>query len=398
MPSRTTIILGALLTGLVAMGPISTDMYLPALPILAREFAAPPADVQLTLSLFLAGFAVAQLIYGPLSDRFGRRWVLFGGVILYIGASIACTYAETIEALIAARILQAVGACAGPVLSRAIIRDIYGRERAAKVLAYMGTAMGLIPAAAPILGGYLTVAFGWRSNFVFLVGFAVLLALGVVFILKETNRHRYKEATDPKRLLANYARLAKSRVYAGYVLAAAGAYGGLFAFIQGSAFVLIDVLGVATEDFGPYFASIVIGYMIGTTAAGRLTPRVGLDPMILIGGIITMCSGALMAGLAWAGVATVGAVVLPQILYMVGLGIILPNALAGAIAPFPKMAGAASALLGFTQMSLAAFSGIAVGWFHEASARPMATAVLVLGTLALVAYWALTWPKRGSSH
>jgi len=394
MARRGAVPLGILLTALVALGPISTDMYLPALPALAVEFAASPARIQLTLSLFLIAFAFSQLVYGPLSDRFGRRWVLFGGIVVYAVASVGCALAESAGELITARFAQGIGACAGPVLARAVVRDLYGREKAARMLAYMGMAMGLIPAAAPILGGYVTVALGWRANFVLLTGFGGLLILGVLFILHETNTARDPTATGPAGLLRNYGALVRSRAYIGYVLAVACGYGALFAFIQGSAFVLIDFLGVATEDFGLYFAINVVGYILGSLIAGRYSSRVGLDAMVLLGTAIMAAGGALMAGLAWSGLIGVAEIIGPQLVFMVGLGVVMPNAIAGAIAPFPKMAGAASALLGFTQMSVAGLSGMATGLFEDGTQLPMATALFALSVASFLFYWRLTWPLR----
>lgn len=392
--SRTPVPLAALLAALVAMGPISTDMYLPALPILARTYNASPAHVQLTLSLFLAGFALAQLAYGPLSDRFGRRPVLLGGVLLYTAASIACALAQSIDQLIVARFFQAVGACTGPVLARAVVRDLYGRERAARMLAYMGVAMGLIPAVAPILGGYVTIWFGWRGNFAALSGFGGLLVLGALFVLHETNRHRDPEATRPTRLLGNYRALVRDRRYLGYVLAAAAIYSGLFAFIQGSSFVLIEFLGVPTERFGLYFGVIVVGYIVGSAIAARMPARIGVDRMVLGGTLLAALAGLAMAGMAWLGVVGIAAIIAPHFVYMAAVGIVLPNALAGALAPFPRMAGAASALLGFVQMGLAALSGMATGLFEDGTQVPMTTAVFVMGALACAAYATLAWPRR----
>ena len=190
-----------LLTALVGFGAISTDLYLPSLPAIGESFGSTTAEVQLTLSVFLVGFAVSQIVYGPLSDRFGRRPVLIGGVAIYLLATLACLAAGSIGLLIGARFVQAVGACAGVVLGRAIVRDIYGREGAAKMLSYMGVAMALAPALGPILGGILQVLFGWRANFLVLAIFGGVCLLGVLLVLPETNRWRDPAATDPARLI-----------------------------------------------------------------------------------------------------------------------------------------------------------------------------------------------------
>ena len=388
----------ALLAALVALGPISTDLYLPSLPALARGFGASVGEVQLTLSVFLAGFAVAQLAYGPLSDRFGRRPVLLGGLVLYVAAGVACALASSMGVLIAARGVQAIGACAGPVLARAIVRDVHGREGAARVLAYMAAAMALAPALGPILGGFVELWFGWRANFVLLVLYGAAGLAAAAAFLPETNAAPDPLAARPMQILANYRALAGRRAYAGYVLACAFAYSGIFAFISGSSFVLVDGLGLGPQAYGFCFAAIVVGYMVGTLAAGRLTRRLGIDRMIAAGAAVSVLGGALLAGIAWAGVggglAGAAAIVAPMMLYMAGTGLVMPNAMAGAVGPFPRLAGAASALLGFVQMTVAAGVGIAVGHLHDGTARPMATAVALAAVLIAASFRLLVRPAR----
>lgn len=197
-PRPDSVAVAALLTALVAFGPISTDMYLPSLPALVSDFQTDVPTVQLTLSAFMVAFALAMLVYGPLSDRFGRRPVLLGAVVLYVISSVACVFAPTIEALVVARVFQAMGCCAGPVLGRAVVRDVYGRERAAQVLSYMGTAMALAPAIGPIAGGWLQVAFGWQAVFVVLSLFSLIALFGTYFMLDETNPHKNPYAISPR--------------------------------------------------------------------------------------------------------------------------------------------------------------------------------------------------------
>lgn len=379
----------ALLTALVAFGALSTDLYLPSLPSILVAFDSNSAEVQLTLSVFLCGFAVSQIVYGPLSDRFGRRPVLISGLAIYLGGSLACAVAPGIWWLVAARFVQAVGACAGVVLGRAVVRDIYGRERAAKALSYLGMAMALAPALGPILGGYLEVWFGWRVNFLVLVAFGASCLLGTILLLSETNRWRDPAATNVGRMARNYLTLAGDRIYLGYVLVNAFAFSGIFSFISGSSFVFIEVLGLSPDRYGLCFAVIVVGYMVGTFASARLTLGLGLDRLILAGALISVLGGGVGFGLAVAGTPSVIAIVAPVFLFMVGVGLILPNAMAGAIGPYPQMAGAASALMGFVQMALAAAVGIAVGHLHDGTARPMTAAIAGLALSALFAYLTL---------
>ncbi|MGK9169419.1 multidrug effflux MFS transporter [Inquilinus limosus] len=390
---RPSAIIAVVLTLLTGFGPMSTDLYLPSLPALVTAFGSDVATVQLTLSVFLVGFAVAQLVYGPVSDRFGRRPAILAGVVLFTMASIACALATSIEMLILCRFLQALGACCGPVLGRAVVRDLYGPDRAARILAYMSMAMALAPAIGPIIGGVLQEAFGWRANFWVLVGFGALMLASVLALLGESNRHRDPLATSPTRLARNYGALLRHRRYIGYVMIVACGYSAIFTFISGSSFVLSGMLGLSPPVYGACFGAVVAGYMLGTFGSGRLTLRLGIDRMIAAGTLVMLAGAAAMAGLAGAGVFTVWAVVAPFFLVMIGVGLTLPNAIAGAIGPFPTMAGTASALMGFIQMTLAALVGIAIGHATGSDALPMAAAVLLTTLGALAAFRLLVRPS-----
>lgn len=392
MAHAESLLVSILLTFMVALGPISTDLYLPSLPAIGADFGVDNAEVQLTLSVFLAGFAFSQLVYGPLSDRFGRRPVILGGLALYLLATLICAFAPGIEVLIFARFVQAVGACVGPVLGRAVVRDIYGRERAARMLSYMGVAMALAPAFGPILGGFLEVWFGWRANFAALAAFAVLTMAGALATLPETNQWKSPDATRPGHIVGNYLSLLRHRSYLGYVIIVACTYSGIFSFISGSAFVLIGVLGLSPDVYGFCFATIVIGYMIGTFCSGRLTVTLGLERLIQLGTTVQVAGGLAGVGLQLAGIVTLPAIVGPVVIFMAGTGLAMPNALAGAIGPFPRIAGSASALLGFCQMGLAALVGIAVGHGSGESAFAMMAAIALVALGAALSYWLVVRP------
>ncbi|BBK38810.1 Bcr/CflA family drug resistance efflux transporter [Allostella sp. ATCC 35155] len=392
-PGRWLVVL---VTALVALGPVSTDLYLPSLPALTRDLGSDVASAQLTLSLFLVAFACCQLVYGPLSDRFGRRPVVLAGTVIYLAATVACMLAPTMETLIAARFLQAVGACAGPVLGRAIVRDIYGRDGAARVLAYVGAAMALAPAIGPILGGFVEVWVGWRGNFALLAIYAAVLLAGVALMLSESNHRLDPRALEPRQLARNYAGFLRSRRYLGYAGAVALGYCGLFAFISGSAHVLIDVVGLTPDRYGFCFAAFVVGYAVGTTLAGRLTMRLGIDRMIGLGAAVAAAGGLAMAALAWADEQSVAAIVGPSVVYMLGVGMIFPNAQAGAMGPFPTKAGAAAAMVGFLQMAIAAAVGILVGHAFDGTSIPMATAIGAAGAGLLLVRFVLLKPENPS--
>jgi DHA1 family bicyclomycin/chloramphenicol resistance-like MFS transporter len=361
----------------VAIGSLSIDMALPSLPATAEAFEVPPATVQLTVTLFLAGFAVAQLLHGPLSDRIGRRRVLLGGLALYVLGGLACWAAASAPLLVGGRLLQALGAGSGPVVGRAVVRDLYAPAPAARVLGYMGTAMALTPILAPIVGGFVHVAFGWRAVYLVLAGCGAVFFAVAAWLVPETNRRR-----DPGQLATNLATLLLHRGFLGYVLVVALMFGGQFAFISGSSFVLIEVLGVSPDAYGLCFGLVALGIMTGSFLAARLVPRVGIDGLIGAAAGLGAGAGCLMAGLALAGVWTVPAVIGPMYLFAVGVGVVLPTAVAGAIGPFPRTAGLASALLGFLQLTAAAGYGILVGRFYDGTPVPMAVAIAVAGLAA----------------
>lgn len=372
-----------LLIVLVAFGPLSTDVYLPALPGIGRAFATDAATVQLTLSVFLVGFALGMLAYGPLSDRFGRRPVLLTAIALYMGASLACAFAPTVEALIVLRGLQGLSACVGPVIARTVIRDIYGADRSAKVLSYVAMAMALAPAIGPILGGYITIAFGWRTIFLLLAATGLGCLAGVFLLLPETNREPDPTALQPARMAANFRGMLASRRYRCYLLVSAAGYSGLFSFISGSAFILIDGLGVSPDAYGLCFATVVAGYIVGSFSGGRLHGRISIDGLILAGTWMAMVAGLAGLALVLAGVVSVASVVGPTVLFFAGAGLMMPNAMAGAIGPYPRSAGAASSLLGFVQMALAAVVGVGVGQLQDGTPLAMAAAIAAVGVAAL---------------
>jgi DHA1 family bicyclomycin/chloramphenicol resistance-like MFS transporter len=381
--SNTTTVL---LAALVAIGPLATDIYLPALPAIAKALDAGADEAQLTLSVFLLGFAVSQLIYGPIADRFGRKPVVLAGLGLFVAASVGCALAPSIDAMIAFRFLQALGGCVGPVLGRAAVRDIHGRQEAGRVLSYMASAMALAPGLAPIIGGYLLVLFFWPSVFAFVAIYGVIVTAVVALALPEPLPAHYRQSIQPRAILRNYSTLVRSRVFVGYTLAMSFVYSGLFAFVSGSSFVLIQFLGVPEQYYGYYFMLIVLGYIIGSLISGRLSPSWGMHRLMLFGSILATLAGTCMAGLSAAGVYTVAAVVGPHFVFMMGVGIVMPQAMAGAIGPFPRMAGSASALLGFTQMAIAAGAGALVGQLYDGTSHSMAYTIGAVGVLTLLSY------------
>jgi len=375
-----------LLTAVVGLGALSIDMFLPSLPALARAYDTGPATAQLTVTLFLAGLAPAQLAWGPLSDRFGRRRTLLTGLGLYAAAGLACALAPSIRTLVAARVLQAFGAGSGQVISRAIVRDVYALDQAARVLALMGTAQALNPILAPIIGGFLHALFGWRSVFFVLAGFGAVFMLAGAAMIPETNVRPDTTALRPARFLGNLGTVLRDPTYLAYVLVVTFMFCGQFAFISGSSFVLIQGLGVSPAVYGFCFAAVAVGIMGGSFMTSQLTGRVSGDRLILIGTGLGAAAGLFMATLAWSGVTGVAAIIAPMFFFSLGLGLANPNAVAGAVGPYPHMAGLASAGLGVIQMTGSAAYGITVGHLADGTAAPMATAIATAGLAAFLGF------------
>jgi len=386
-----TLALTALLAFLTALGPLSTDMYLPSLPAIAAALGSDSAGAQMTLSAFLFGFAGGQIFYGPLSDRLGRKPVLLGGMALFITASLACAFAPDMTWLVAGRFFQALGASGPIVLGRAIVRDLYEGPRAGRELSRMGTVMGVVPALAPLLGGVLETAFGWRSSFFATAFFGVALGTIVVLMLPETLRERSPHAVSLRSIFAGFKVLLQHPRYRFYVSLSALAYSGLFTFISGSSFVLQKVYGLSVMGFSMVFSFVVLGFVTGTLVAQRAVGRLGLDRTIGLGVMALAGGGAAMMLAVWFGPGSPLEIMLPMTLYTMGVGLVMPQSMAGAMTPFPERAGAASSLLGLIQMMMAALVGTLLGQMLDwGSALPLPALILVLGGSALLVHRMMT--------
>lgn len=381
-----TLAMTAVLAMLTALGPLSTDFYLPSLPDIVRVMETDVAGAQATLSAFLFGFAGGQILWGPLSDRLGRRPVLLTGLALFTLATLACALAPSIEALTAARAVQALGASGPIVLGRAMVRDLYEGPRAGRELARMGMIMGLVPAVAPVLGGVLQQAFGWRSTFVASLAFAAVLAVVVGLLLPETLKARSREPLSLLAIIKGFGTLLQNRAYRVYVGLTALAYGGLFAFISGSSFVLIGIHGLTPAQYGLSFGFGVLGFILGTILAQRLVGRRGMDGVIALGVACLAGGGLAMLLCVLTGFAGPFGVIVPMALYACGVGLTMPQAQASAMMPFPDRAGAASSFTGLCQMLFSACVGLLVGHALKSGALPLPLVMSAIGVAALVLF------------
>ncbi|RJG27382.1 multidrug effflux MFS transporter [Massilia cavernae] len=368
-----------LIIGFMMLQPLSTDLYLASLPSLSTVFGVPASTVQLTLSMFVIGFGGAQLVIGPLSDRYGRRPVLLWGLSLYVAASLLCASAQSIDVLIVARFLQALGCCSAIIIARAIVRDAYAPADSARVIARASSWLSLAPLTGPILGSYLQVAFGWRAAFVALSILSGIVLFAVVLRLPETNVHKNPRATELRGLLANYRHVLGAREFWAHVLPGALSYGAIFAFISGSSLVLIKVLGVPTAWFGYCFAFGVSGYLIGTIVCRKLLPRFGPTATLRIGSTMSLAAGALFLGAVALGFIHWSVVVLAMFMTMMAHGLNFPVSQSGSVTPFPQQAGTAAGLMGALVMVVAFGVGTVVGATFDGTLLPLASIACALG-------------------
>lgn len=379
MNLRAILILGAL----SAFGPLAIDFYLPGFSAIAMAFGTDEKHVQLTLAVYFAGLSLGQLAYGPIADRFGRRLPLLAGVMLFTLGSLACAIAPSLEWLIAARFVQALGGCAGMVLSRAIVSDKCDAVASAKVFSQLMLVMGLAPILAPMLGGVLVNYWGWQSVFVALTVFSVLTALAVALGMPESMpshhpRHPLSGA------LRQYGRLLNDRVFLGYALTGGIAMGGMFSYIAGSPFVFIKLYGVPPEHYGWLFGSNAAGFILVAQINARLLAKNAPAVLMARAVWVYLAAALTLAGLSAFHPAQLWPLLVPLFICISSLGCIIPNTSACAMSGQGARAGSASALMGCLQFGLAAGAASMVGVLHDGTALPMAGVISVCGLLAVL--------------
>ena len=344
---------------LLGMQPIATDLYLPALPALTAGFGAPMSQAQLTLTALLLAFGLSQLVWGPLSDRFGRRPILLVGMTGFVVASVGAVFAPSMEQLIVWRTLQGVAMGAGVMCARAIVRDLYAPSEGARVMSKGLTGLGVIACAASPTGGLLSDLFGWRVSLLSLAVFGAIALTVVAWRFEETLPQKNPRALQPRTMLSTWAQIMRHPTFWAFSLLSTASYGGLFTFLAASSFVFIRVLGVSTTGYGLLMFSMSLTYILGTFLCRHLLPRVGLRRTVAIAGVMTLTAGTSMGLLGLLGVHNTWAIMLPFWLFTLAHGVHQPCGQSGAVGPFPQAAGAASALSGFLSMAAAFGMG---GW------------------------------------
>lgn len=374
---------------LTAFAPLSIDMYLPAFPTLTTALETDATTVQLSLAAFFIAFAAGQTLFGPLSDRFGRRAPLFFSLILFSAASVGCALAENIEALIGFRAAQGLGACAGGVISRAVVRDLFEKNEAARIFSALILVMGAAPMFAPLLGGKLLIWADWRAIFWCLSAIGMVCLAAVIWRMPETQKTEHIQSLQLGRIMATYLRLLRDMRFLAYALIGGLSLGGMFAYIAGSPFVFINLFGFAPDVYALFFGLTAFGFVATAQVNGRLIPRFGPARLLSVGtAVFAVGSGALVvtASTGWGGVT---GFVIPVVAAISALGLMLPNTSALALAPFPAVAGSASALLGAIQFTFAAIAAALMGAIHAESAVPVALMIAGGGVLAVGVRWGL---------
>jgi len=380
-PGRLIVLLAAL----VAFAPLSIDTYLPSLPAIASDLQADAAHVQLTISLFLAGLCLGMLVYGPLSDRYGRRPLLLGGMGLYLVATLGCMFAGSVEQLVAWRFFQALGGAAASVLARAIVRDLFPLGEAAKVLSLMHLVTMLATLVAPLLGSVLMDLDGWRTVFLALLVFGALCLVASAWKIGETHAPDQRGESLAKVFLA-YWQIARQPLALGYILCMGLAFGGMFAFITASPFVYMEYFGVSPQGYAWLFGLNIAGIIVMTLVNAALVGRLGPLRMLAVGAALAAVAavGLLLAGLSgWGGLALIVAWV---VLYVSVTGLLGANCVASLLALYPRQAGAAAGLAVACQFALGAGFSALVSALADGSPRPMCLTLAVAGLGCLLCY------------
>jgi DHA1 family bicyclomycin/chloramphenicol resistance-like MFS transporter len=385
---RLAIILGAL----TAMGPLAIDMYLPALPGIARELGVPITAVQASLASYFAGMSIGQLLYGPLSDRLGRKPVLSFGLVIFIAASLACAFTTTVTQLVVYRFLQALGGCAPLVVPRAVVRDYFDGRDAVRMLSMLVLVMMLGPILAPFVGGQLLIRFGWRSMFFVLAGYGFTWLVLAAWLLPESLRADQRRRESVAAIVSTYLRILGDRVYLGWVLSGALIFAGLLAYISGSSFVYIELFDVAPERFGVYFGANAVGLMIASQINRFLAGRLPAEAIVRVVLPCAVVAGATLLVDAYTGFGGFAGILVPLFCFVICHGFVGPNTTALAMSPYGAAAGSATARMGTLKFVLGAASGSLVSSFGNGTAVPFAAVIAGCGLCAFIAF--LTMPSE----
>jgi DHA1 family bicyclomycin/chloramphenicol resistance-like MFS transporter len=372
------------LVSITFIGPLSIHLFIPAMPAVKEDFGVSTGMAQLTLSLGMLSMAFFTIAYGGLSDRFGRKRVLLGGLVLFTCGAASCMAAANLPMLLAGRILQGAGAGCGVVLARAIARDVYGQDRVAQVIAYLTAAYVLGPMFAPPIGGQLTTLFGWRALFVLASAVGLVVILAVVFAVPET---RAPNAAAPRGVFAGYKSLLRRPRFVGFMLQPGMMSAAFYTQATAASFLAAEHLGADASDIGWWFFAFPIGFMAGSFISGRIGANRSIEFMTILGGVIGVANGALLAGWLYFGGISMAALYIPGMFVSLAQGLSMPYAQAGAMAVDTELAGSASGAVVFSQFFWPAALQQLTGLLADGTWVPMATVHFAAVTGALLAGW-----------
>ena len=373
----------ATLVGLVAYAAVATDLYLPALPAIVDEFNVSEAQGQLTLSLFMLGMAVGQLFFGPLSDFYGRLPVVTVGTVFFIATSVACAAAPSMEFMWVTRFIQGLAASSGPVIARAIVSDRYYGPRAAQVMSMLGAAMAVIPLIAPTIGSWILVVFDWRATYLALAVFAIAVLMGLRQF-QESAPAIGQGGVDIGRIFRLFSRCLSTMRFIGYQVCGTATYSAILAYLSTVAFFMRDVFELPSQYFGYAFAISVAGFMVGALLCSRLVMRLGTNPTMTIGVVLTLLAAIVQWWAAPGGSANISLLAVSSWGLFFGIGLTSANAAMGAISLFPQSVGAASAVFGFIHATVAAIAGFIAGQLYDGTLVPTATIMLICAAIGLL--------------
>lgn len=381
------------LAALVAFGPLSIDMYLPSLPLIASDLAAPQAQIQQTITYFLAGFSLGMLLYGPLSDRFGRRRLLLGGICLYLVASIGCALSDAAEELLLWRIVQALGGASASVLARAIVRDLFPLNEAAKILSQMHLITMVATLLAPLMGSYIILLSGWRALFGVLFALAAICLVAVLLKVPETlpPERRGKSVAS---VFKAFGHIISQRRAMGYILCMAMAFAGMFTYITASPFIFIDYFGVSPQAYSWLFALNIGGIMMVTFLNAHLVTRVGTQTMLWSGATLALSAGLGLTVFGSSGIGGLYSVVVCVLLFISVTGMMSANAIASLLSIYPQYAGAAAGLAVAVQFGLGTAFSALTNMLHNGTPAPMSWVIGLCGVLCVLALWMTRQPRK----
>ena len=398
VPAKVSVGTVVLLGAVTAFAPLSIDMYLPSLPAIGRAFGAPPGAAQATLAAFLAGLAIGQFFYGPASDRWGRRWPVLIGAVIFVAASIVCAMATSILALTIARFVQALGGCAGTVIARAVVRDRFpGTGISARVLSSLMLIMGLAPMLAPLAGGALLGFGGWRTIFWVLTGFGSLVAVAVFFGLPESRSAEVAAHARGEHPARGYFELLREPRLVGFILAGSLNSAALFAYISASPGLLIGTYHVRPAHFGWIFGANAVALIWMSQDNGRLLRTHTPERIVALARPVSLAFAVILAAAAVTGIGGMWGVLVPLFFVIGTFGFIGPNTMAGGLNMDPRRAGSISALMGGAQFGIGALASGAIAAIHARGPIPMALVILGCIVASSAALYGLALPPRGKA-